>query len=93
MRTLQLFKDRENFEVIKTTDELLKLMKSKHPTGSFKYTAAMKCEIIIAQLQYRRDCLNRVLPPGSMCSGFKGTAEAKLRELLGNFKECIKDEV
>ena len=92
MRALQRFKDRENFEVFKTMEEILELFKAKHPTGSFKYTAVMKCEIVVAQLQYRRDCLNRVLPQGAMCSSHKGTPEAKLKDLLGNLKRCMKDE-
>jgi len=92
MKALQRFKDRENFEVFKTMDDLLDLLKSKHLTGSFKYTPLMKCEIVVVQLQHRRDCLNRVLAPGCLCSSYKGTAESKLRALLQNFKACIKDE-
>jgi len=92
MKALQRFKDRENFEVFTTMGDLLDVLKSKHPTGSAKFTPLMKCEIVVAQLQYRRDCLGRVLAPGCMCSNYKGTAESKLRALLQNFKACIKDE-
>jgi hypothetical protein len=91
-RALQRFKDRENFFVYKTMAELQTEFKAKHPTGSPKYSTAMKSEIVVAQLQYRRDCLNRVFAPGALCSNFKGTAEAKLRALTQNFKACIKDE-
>ena len=91
-RALQRFKDRENFIVYKTMAELQIELKAKHPTGSPKYTTAMKSEIIVAQLQFRRDCLNRVFAPGAFSSNFKGTAEAKFRALIANFKLCLKDE-
>ena len=67
-------------------------MSKVHQSGLPKYTPAMKCDIVTAQLQYRRDCLARCLRPGAMCSNFKGPATEKLKQLLENFKAVLRDE-
>ena len=63
-----------------------------HESGKPKYTPAMKCDIVCAQLQYRRDCLSRCLTPGAMCSQFKGAPCERLKQLLKNFTVVCSDE-
>ena len=71
---LTRFKDKENFEVLKSIPTLENELALKHPTGAPMYTTAMKVEIVEKQIQYRRDCLMRKLRPGALCSGVKDLA-------------------
>ena len=58
-KALQRYKDKENFEVFETFSALQEKLKEVHQSGLPMYTPAMKCDIVTAQLQYRRDCLAR----------------------------------
>ena len=91
-KALRRYKDKENFEVFVTLEALHDEMSKVHQSGLAKYTTAMKCDIVRAQLQYRRDCLARCLRPGAMCSNFQGPATEKLKQLLENFKAVLRDE-
>ena len=62
-KALRRYKDKENFEVFETFGALQDKLKEVHQSGLAKFTPAMKCEIVAAQLQYRRDCLARCVPP------------------------------
>ena len=62
-KALRRYKDKENFEVFETLGALQDEMSKVHQSGLAKYTPAMKCDIVTAQLQYRRDCLARCTAP------------------------------
>ena len=91
-RALKRYQDSINFPVYTTMTALMQVLDEKHPSGSAKFSAKMKCEIVEKQLQYRRDCYARTLRDGAMHSNHKGGSESKLVKLLGSFKDALADE-
>ena len=91
-RALKLYKDSVNFPVYKTMQELMNVLNDRHTSGVPKYTAAMKCEIVLKQLQHRRDCFGRTLPPKALCSNHKGGSASKLSNLLESFAAILAEE-
>jgi hypothetical protein len=91
-KALQRYKDKQHFLVYTSMPQLLTELDTKHASGKEKYTATMQCEIVVAQLQYRRDCLARCLRPGALCSSHTGSAQSKLQQLLQHFASVLCDE-
>jgi hypothetical protein len=52
----------------------------------------MKCEIVVKQMQHRRDCYGRCLKPGALQSDHKGGAAEKLIKLLASFEDVMNEE-
>jgi hypothetical protein len=70
-KALKRFMDKKNYIVYTSMENLRAELSSKHASGLQKYTIPMQVDIVVAQLQYRRDCLMRTLRPGSLCSNVK----------------------
>ena len=88
---LHRYMSRENYIVYHTIGELMAELGMLHDSGKAMYSPAMKCDVVMAQLQFRRDCLLRVLRPGALCSNIKD-ATRKLDALLDSFGCVIDDE-
>ncbi len=91
-KALQRNKDKQNFLVYTSMPDFLTELESKQASGKEKYTAAMQYEIVVAQLQYRRDCLARCLRPGALCSLYASSPLSKLQQLLHHFASALSDE-
>ena len=91
-KALKLYQNSINFPVYTSMAELKKVLNDKHSDGKARFTATMKCEVIIKQLRHRRDCYNRALRDGSMHSSHSGGSETKLVKLLESFKQVLVDE-
>ncbi len=64
-KALERFMAKTNYEVFHSLADLRAELQKKHPSGKPLYTSAMQVEIVVAQIQYRRDCLLRTLRQGS----------------------------
>jgi hypothetical protein len=90
-KALERFMAKKNYEVFHSLADLRAELQEKHQSGKPLYTPAMQVEIVVAQIQYRRDCLLRTLRPGSLCSNIK-SVERRLDALMENFATIIEDE-
>ena len=90
-KALKRFMDKSNYTVYTSMESLRAELSSKHASGLQKYTIPMQVDIVVAQLQYRRDCLMRTLRPGTLCSNVKKTHK-RLDSLLLSFGQVCEDE-
>jgi hypothetical protein len=72
--------------------ELKGILSDTHSSGAAKYSDTMKCEIVVKQMQHRRDCYGRSLKPGALQSDHKGGASEKLIKLLAAFEDVLNEE-
>ena len=72
--------------------ELKGILSATHSSGAAKYSDTMKCEIVVKQMQHRRDCYGRCLKPGALQSDHKGGASEKLLKLLASFEDVLNEE-
>ena len=90
-KALERFKSKENYTVYHSAQELRAELARKHSSGKCMYTTAMKVDIVLAQLQFRRDCLLRTLRPGTLCSSVKDPTR-RLVSLVESFARVVEDE-
>ena len=91
-KALKRYQDAINFPVYNSMTELQLILSSSHSSGVAKYSDAMKCEIVVKQMQHRRDCYGRSLKPGALWSDHKGGASHKLIKLLAAFADVLNEE-
>ena len=89
---MRKYKDRENYIVYHSMRDIEEELGATLSDNKPKYSLAMQIEIVGKQIQYRRDCFDRTLRPGTLVSHLTSATQMKLDKLLENFQAILDDE-